>query len=210
MFRAIRSLLVAGSLLVALTASATLIFFEAPQYHPYPYIAPWPTLQGFEFTRSQWDWNGGRDTRNAPYMTGTVGAISSTFGTFTFNSIEIGGWPFDNLNIGGGVGGPTPITFFGFNGELLGIRFIELSYDNSFVKFSETIENVRTIGIGGASNSTPQARLGSITINEAPLNSNVPEPATIFMTILGMVLLGVSRKLAYLNIRTCAPTAKAK
>lgn len=181
MLRAVRGLALAVSMCFTFTAWASRVEFVAPAYHPTPSVA-WPAFQGFEFVASQWDWNGGRDTRNAPLSTVNAAAIVSTFGAYTFNSIEVGAWPWDNVNIFSGIPSSIAVNFYDASGGLIALRTLDLVVGNQFEKLTETIEGVRAISIGGNG-----VRLGAITFNEVA--SPVPEPSTAALFLAALIIL---------------------
>lgn len=174
------------ALAIALTttaAQAERIEFRVPDGFNRFDSLTWGPIEGFAFGPS-WASNLGRDTRNAPYVAGNYGAITSTFGAFTFNSIEIGGWPWDDADFGART--PMPLHFFDSSGNLIGSRSLDLTSDNSFHTFAETISGVYAVAIGSASFSSIDVRLGAITINEPPAAA-VPSPSIGSLLIAGLL-----------------------
>ncbi len=189
MRRALLRFLLLISLFGSVTASATQIIFTVPEgAHSFSSLT-WPTIGGFDFN-PYWSSNYGADTRNAPYIPGNRGALTSAFGTFTFNSIEIGGWPWDDFGMGR-YPYPILLEFSGAGGISLAVRELFVSADNSFSVYSENIEGVQSIAIGQPELAALSVRLGSITINEVPATP-VPEPASYALMLLGLGSLWIA------------------
>lgn len=177
------------SLAAANLAHGERLEFTAPPF-VFPYTSlTWPAINGFQFN-PYWAANNDRDTRNAPWIPGNQAAITSTFGPFTFNSIELGGWPYDNFDINL-FHASIPLVFYDGSGRIAAIRYVDLGSDNTFSTFAEAIPDVATIAIGSASFSSLGIRLGAVTINET---RSVPEPTTFFLfSVAGLALLAARR-----------------
>lgn len=163
--------------------------FYSPAIH-YPYTGSlyWPVLSGFKFN-PYWQSNDGRDSRNSPFIPGNIAAVTSTFGSFTFNSLSIGGWPWDNFGMSQNLNNnPIPLTFLGDRGDILETRYISVEANNSFKSFSETIYDVSTIYIGSPSFTTLNVRIGSIVFNESVVTP-VPEPSTLELMTAGAIII---------------------
>jgi hypothetical protein len=176
-------------------ATAERITFTAPSGYFLPYTGSlsWPSQDGFLFGPF-WDSNNGRDSRNAPYIPGNMATLTSTFGAFTFNEIELGGSPWEGFGMGRSpTDNPIPLTFYGPGQQLLTQRFVTLPGDDTFVVFSERIEGVQSLMIGASTFSTIKVRLNSITINE-PEMKVVPEPHGFLLAGLSALAFGVVRR----------------
>lgn len=158
-------------------ANAERLVFHAPSgLYPNTPSLYWPAINGFLMGPS-WSSNDGRDLTNAPYIGGNIGNLTSAAGAFTFNSIELGGWPWDNFGMHRpDADNPVPIVFYGATGSPLAIRAVSLTGDNTFVRFSERIEGVHSMLIGSMDMTTINVRLRAITINEPAADGSVPEP----------------------------------
>lgn len=177
------SALLAFALAFPLTARSATVVFEAPP-HVYPYGSLyWPVLQGFRFD-PYWESSNGRDARNAPYIPGRIGRLSSDFGSFTFQSISLGGWPWQDFGIFASRG-PVLLSFYSADGAILGIRNIgELPAGNDVVTYSETIHDVSAIAVEAMQASVLAARLDSIEFETSV--SSVPEPSIAAFMLVGI------------------------
>lgn len=172
----LRVALLMVALLTCAVAHATTVEFVAP-YSPVPYTLSlyWPPIGGFQFD-PYWGASGGRDTRNAPYIPGDEASFKSTFGSFTFNSITLSGWPYDNFDVGSGMLS-LPISFSDQSGNALLSATVPVPRANDFVTFTDYVPDVYSILIGSPAFSSLGVRVGSITFDEHA----VPEPGTVAM-----------------------------
>jgi hypothetical protein len=180
-------------LVLANSTSAERLVFTAPSgyFPPYTGSLSWPALNGFAMGPF-WGSNNGRDLRNAPYIPGNLASLTSTFGEFTFNSMELGGWPWDDFGITGpDTNNPIPLTFYGPGLQLLTQRLVTLPGDNTFVLFSERIEGVQALAIGASTFSSINVRLGALTLNES-LDNPLPEPSSLLLFMTSMALVQVT------------------
>jgi hypothetical protein len=140
---------------------------------------------GFTLNGSWYAW--GYDPRNAPYMEywNESHAVVFDAGTFTFNSISLGGLPWDNYSTLGAGSGTLVVDFMDINNYLIKEDTISLPFDNSFSTLTDTVAGVHRIYFPATGGFWP--RLDSITYNAS---SSVPEPTT--MLLLGLGLIGVA------------------
>ncbi len=137
------------------------------------------TQGGFTFN-GPWD-NYGNDSRNAPFMESYGSTHYITYaGTFTFNSMSLGGWPWDNY---WDQGGTLYFNFLDSNGIIIDSGSFRLPGDNSFYSYNDTVYGVHSI-VFNSYGFWP--RLDSITYS----SESVPEPAT--MLLLGLGLVGIA------------------
>jgi hypothetical protein len=187
--RALAVLAMSGALMVfGAAAYATTVTFTVPAgYNPYSSLT-WAPIEGFQFN-PYWTSNVGADQRNAPYIPGNLGAITSTFGAFKFNSISLSGWPWDDYDVLGGNIIDVPLVFYDDQSHIVAMRSVAIDRGNEFQEFSENIAGVWSISIGSGAFSALAVRLGSITFNELP--AVVPEPPSLPLLALGLLLAAV-------------------
>lgn len=140
---------------------------------------------GFTFNGEWWTNN---DGRNAPYMEYYNQAHSLVYdaGTFTFNSMVLNGWPWENY--GGGYGNILTMDFRALDGSLIAERTISLTLDNTWHAFAENIYGVHEIYFPATGGFWP--RLDSITMDNSP----VPEPSTFVLIAAGLAGLGILKR----------------
>jgi hypothetical protein len=166
-------------------ANAAVQTFTAPVEDDWYGLNGW-SQGGFTFS-GPWT-NYGRDSRNAPFMELYDQAHSITYnGTFTFNSMSLGGWPWDNY---GNSGGTVSFDFLDINGAVIDSGSLTLPGDNAFYAYSDTVEGVHSIAFNSYGF---WPRLDSINYNGS---ESVPEPASMLLLSLGLVgLVGFRKKI---------------
>ncbi|MCA1971427.1 MAG: hypothetical protein LDL44_01190 [Caenispirillum sp.] len=140
------------------------------------------SLSGFTF-HGHWI-SYGDDARRAPFMEENNQAHSLSYdaGSFIFQSITLGGLPWENAPYGTGTGTLT-LLFRDIGGNLLFSDTLTLPKDNSWVTYSHTLAGVHSIFFP-ATNDNFWPRLDSITFA-------IPEPRLWLLLAAGLGLIGL-------------------
>jgi hypothetical protein len=144
-----------------------------------------------------------RDLKNIPFMESydTTHSVSYDAGVVNFQSMSLGGLPWDNYD-GGGDGFVLNFSFRDLLGDEIWSDSISLTNDNNFHTYSKSIAGVREIYFSpSGGNIGPEGqwvygfwpRLASITTGNG---SPVPEPSTVLLVGIGLLGLAYTRRRA--------------
>jgi len=135
----------------------------------------------------------GYDPRNAPYMEYYDQSHSVFYAsTFTFNSISLGGSPWNNYYDIGAGSGTLVVDFMDISNHLIKEDTISLPLDNSFNTLTDTVAGVHEIYFPATGGFWP--RLDSITYNGSSVPESIPEPTTMLLLGLGLIAVAGVKK----------------
>lgn len=184
--RAVSALVMSAVVGLGCVRAETVVFDAQSQLNS----AAWAPQNGFTFT-SGWGDNFGRDTRNAPYLNSNYASLVSARGPFDFDAVSVGGWPWDNFDIGTGYES-LPLVFYGADGRLIALREVQVEVGNKYTVFAERISNVSVIQFGSIGFATNG---GGIRLNSLTINSPVPEPSAAFLVLVGLTAAARMRRI---------------
>ncbi len=109
-------------------------------------------------------------------------SLTYDLGSFTFKSMQLGGWPYFDYGSSPGASFTLQFQFLDALGGIIKTDSQLLSHDNTLINFSDVVSEVHSISFLPTGNGN-FPRLDSLTI------SAVPEPGTYVMVLIGMGLI---------------------